>query len=399
MGAMTMDEFLGHSTRGSRGTVMKSWTKDGKVMVWLNRQSSIHCVWRHGFRKVVQLKDKEPEIWGEKFRCFEEDEEVLVNQNRRDRDTGVRQFPPTCGYCRFLEDIRQAVTKKDIGWLDPVFRFEAGNKVEIMRAGGLIGFFKSDRLTDENKAAMAAVGVYQKTAWREESRAKAEYVFCVVNDADPKAGVQMTIETAGLGDKMKRVIADQLKSRREKGDPTRNPYPFLWEYDDKASTFNEMYNVVPMIEEVPSDLVRRLIDGPGPDTSPVTRRSPSAHVRAMLQQHDVMGIDWAGYLPDDGPDQPADQPAGPVDGGSVAGPAGQQTDDEDVECDGCGKAMKAAATACPHCGKRYEVEESPKVAALPALPPPKQVPRDAPAPMASKHQVDAFAGGDDDIPF
>lgn len=388
-----MEEFLGYSVRGSRGQVMKSWKDKKKVLVWLNRKSGIHCVWRHGFKKVVRLKDKAPDVWMEKFRCYEEDEDVLVNQNRRDRDTGLRLYPPTCGYCRFLEDIRQEVQSKNVDWCTPVFRFDAGNKVEVLHAGGIIGFFKSDKLTDEEKAEMAAVNVYQKTAFKEETRAKAEFIFCVVDDADPRSGVQMTIEPVGLGDKMKRAIGDQLKARREKGDPTKNPYPFLWEYFADAS-FDDAYSVVAMVEEVPSPEVARLIDGPGPDIAPIIRASPQAQVRAMLEEYDVMGIDWKGYFPDVPEVGEVKDPGAKAH--EVRGPAA-----DDVACDECGKAMSAAATKCPSCGKAYEVEEAAaKPPSMPAPPPPKKAEAKAPESPPAKHAVsDAFGGGDDEIPF
>jgi MFS family permease len=37
---------------------------------------------------------------------------------------------------------------------------------------------------------LAAVGMYSKDAWKFDSRVKPEYLFCVANDADPKAGIQ-----------------------------------------------------------------------------------------------------------------------------------------------------------------------------------------------------------------
>lgn len=387
MGALSMDEFLGHSVRGSRGQVMKSWTKKGKVLVWLNRNSAIHCVWRHSFKRIVTLKDKAPEIWGEKFRCFEEDEDVLRNQNRR--QDGVRVYPPTCGYCRFLEDIRNAIIAKDVSWVDPVFKFEAGGKIETMHAGGLIGFFKSDKLTDEEKAEMASVNVYTKTAWKEESRSKPEYLFCVVDDADPKSGNQVTIETQAIGDKMKRAIGDQMKARREKGDPLKNPYPFLWEYSEGAS-FDDAYNVVAMIEDVPSAEVRRLIDSAGPDVSSITRLTPAAQVRAMLEQNDVMGIDWKGYFPDEPAAKKESTPE--VRGESIP-------DEELVACDDCGKAMKPTDTKCASCGKVYEVESASKDKIPPPPPPKKAEPAPTEAPKPQVTTSNAFAGGDGDIPF
>lgn len=435
---MTMEEFLGHSTRGSRGQMLKGWSKsDGKILVWLSRKAKIHALWRHGFQKVVELKDKPPEIWGEKFPCFEEDEEILKNQNARDRDTKARKFPPQkCGYCRFLEDLYQEIVGGRMSWTEPVFQFQTPDKQKtmIMRAGGMLGFFGSPKLTDDEKLELREAGVFVKEAFKQVSKVKAEYLFCVVKDDDPKAGVQITIEPAGLGDKMRLEIKKQIKSRREKGDPYQNPYPFLWEYDDKAESFNDYYSVTPMIDERLSPEIAKLIDGPPPNVEGILKGQSKKMIRAALEEHCLIGIDWDDYFPpgeaeadskdkDEAPGEISSQDDDGLDGSLASvgvGKAGaieasskkEAPADEDlVACDDCEKAMKATDPKCPHCGKAYEVEQ-----AAPAEPPPppalkkrseakkELAEKAAPAPaekkpVQSKLPSAAFEGGNDDIPF
>jgi hypothetical protein len=440
---MTMDEFLNHSTRGGRGQVLKSWKDKGKILVWLSRKSRIHCLWRHQFMRVADLKDKPAEIWGDKFGCFETDEDVLRNQNFRDKDTKQRKHPPSCGYCRFLEDLYQEIVGGKMSWTEPVFRFRTpdGRTERIMYAGGLLGFFGSPKLTDDEKGELRDKGIFVKEAWKQVSKPKAEYVFSVVDDSDVKSGVQIAVETSGLGDKMRRVLRDQLKSRREKGDPYQNPYPFLWEYDDKAESFNEAYGVIPMVEEKLTPEIAKLIDGPPPNLDHIVGGKSRTAVRAMLEEHCCLsGIDWTSYLPDeaaerDSKDKDApevghlaedEQDDSPEEAAAPEAPPASEPDDM-VACDGCETPMPATAPKCLACGKVYEVEQAAPAIPPPPPPPPLKkrseakrelaqktfpipTPPPAPPPTQSAQTAPAtspvsaglaaaFEGSDDEIPF
>lgn len=421
---MDMEQFLGHRTGGSRSSVLKNWKDDGKILVWLNRNAGIHCLWRHPFYRRVDLKDKPPDVWSDRVRCFDSspdgrgNEEILVNRFRRDDTTDERLFPPTCGFCRFLEDLRRAIRAGEVSWTDEVFVFRAGQKRVAMHAGGLVGMFGSKDLSDEQKAEMASVGVYTKDAWKYDGRVKPEYLFVIANGNDPKAGLQSAIQPKALGDKMKVEIGKQIKARGAKGDPTQHPYPFLWEYSESGS-FDDAYTITAMTEEKPSPEILKLIEAPGPDLSQHTRGYSRKMVRTMLEQACVLDVGgWGQYFPDQ-PDEP-EQQARPERTPEVKGPA---PEDDLCECDGCGKPMKVTAPKCPSCGKSYEVEGAPKELPPPPAPPPLRkrsetkkeqaasqgvAPNPGVAQPAQQQQslpgpgdafAGAFEGGNDDLPF
>jgi len=215
---------------------------------------------------------------------------------------------------------------------------------------------------------------------------------------------------------MKEEIAKQMKARKEKGDPIRNPYPFLWEYDEHAN-FSEMYSVTPMIEDAPSAEIQRLIDGPGPDVSHITRGQTRKMVRTLCEQYCVLDVGgWEQYFPpaeDDLDAAPAQGPVaqeGPVDGGSVT--TNEPVEDDLVACDGCEKPMKATDTKCPHCGKTYEVEQAAAIPPPPPTPPLKKrseakaaqaaqasLPTPPAPPVGGGIDPSLFAGDGDEIPF
>jgi hypothetical protein len=417
MSGLSMEEFLGHRTSGGGAKVLKNWKEDGKILVWLHQRAGIHCLWRHPFYRRVELKDKPPEIWPERFNCFEVDangnpnEEVLVNRYRRDKDTKARLFSPTCGFCRFEEDLYQSWHRKELSWTDEVFRFRAGQKTTTLHVGGVTGLFRNPKLTDDEKAEIANIGVFQKEAWKYDTRVKPEYLFCVAVGNDPKSGIQKAIQPQGLGDKMKIEIGKQIKARGPKGDPTRNPYPFLWEYSESGS-FDDAYTVTAMTEEKPSPEILALINSDPPDVSTFTRGQSKKLVRTALEQACVLDVDWDDYFPPGELEQQPREEAPAEQQTRTPEVKGPQEDDDMCACDQCGEAMKASATKCPHCGKSYVVEAAtpPKEVPLPPPPPPLKKRSEA---MREKERgevqqkesagpgitPDMFGGDASDLPF
>lgn len=428
---MNIDEFLGHSTRGEKKTFLRKWKEDGSVLVWLHTMSSMVSIWSHQVPNVVAFEDRETrkktkQVWGQDVNCWET-EDLLKRQNFRDRSTGARELPPeVCPICKLTEWLRDQVETGGLDLATPVMRFEGDDptKTTIIHAGGAYDAFRGDKLDEAQKNSLKKAGVFLKQAWRENMRARLKYLFVVVNDAKPKDGIQIAIESSLLGDKMKLAIRSRIKAHNagahpnpSLGNPILHPYPFQWEYDEAAVSFGDKYNVVAM-DTVPLrpeiDKLIRHTDPPNLDST-LEKANPTL-LRARLEQHALIDMPWDDFfsaVPSSTRERPTTQevsqarpPQRPVPAQQRA-PAPPPEDDNIVACDQCEKPMDARDSVCPHCHFSYEVSaappESPKplpkrseVGAAQArvtVPPPSKV-----SPKAEKAQAWDLPD-DDEIPF
>jgi hypothetical protein len=291
-----------------------------------------------------------------------------------------------------LDWLSAQVACDQIGWLDEAFKFELEEdptRTRLYRVGGLLGLTGSRKLSDAQKMEMRKFGISPSDAWKEVAYAKANYIFCVVDNAAPQDGCKIAVETAQLGDALKCAIRDTMTRRSPKvelGDPTRNPYALRFTYNPaKNVPFNEKYHVIPMDGIPLTDQIDALISSEPPDTSSITREYDPSVVRASLEEAALIDMPWDEFFP----------------GTAGEESASEEEDGDLVACDSCRKGMDPNATVCPHCGYRYGEPEPVK----PPLPEPKKA-----MPIRSRTRRQApqeesvfdLPSGDvspDDIPF
>lgn len=422
MAELDINEFLNHKS-SDRGAFLKNWKEKKKLNVFLHTRVLPLPIWQHGLPKVVVLDDEDGEstrkVWTGKHVCHET-EDVLKRQFKRDED-GDRIAPPKrCGICRTAEHVRGMVRRGEVGMCDPLFRFEASAPEDtvVLRAAGFYnGYPRSMKEASKAEAeAIRAAGVSLKEAWKENALAKLAYIFAVVVADDPGSGVQISVETGLLGDRVKDVIANMMESKgSEAGNILTHPYCIQWEYREDAKKFDEKYDARPIERVEPTPEILELIRGPRPDFGGADKKFKSAVVRTMLEDACVKPklFDWD-ELFGRGGDEEA-EPEAPRGGGrtpEVASSAPAE-EDEEVACDQCEAPMKLSDPKCPHCGHVYDAEKraaqeaAAKAKAEPPSPPKgmrkrgakKDVAPAKPAPAPEPGASDAPEDDDSDVPF
>lgn len=286
----SLDDFLNHSTRGGGGGFLSGWKKDGSIVVYLHPQLWSAPYWNHGIPRVAELTDKETKdkrlvVMTDRWGCHES-EALLKRQNYREKD-GTREYPPeVCPVCKLIEAVREAYLTGKIGWTDPVFKWEGDEGELVLLAGGIDNSFASKDLTREQLRELRAAGVKRDDSWKQNLKAKLNYLFCVVDEAHPEEGVQKTFEAKGLGEKLKKAVKDEIRRRKDRGNPVLNPYPFEWTYDETQS-FDDKYDVLARSDDQPSAEILALLQGDPPNVDRDLEPGNCFSLRAELEAHYV----------------------------------------------------------------------------------------------------------------
>lgn len=436
-----LDGFLGHESRERTSVArLDNWKKrdDKAINSLLHTLAPLIALWQHNVPRIVTF-DKDDvvrrEAWGGDWNCIEP-EGILKHQYKRDRDTGEREVPPTvCPMCILIETIRRMVADGRLKFCEPLFRWEGDDpdKARVITAAGIFNGYGSKNLTPAQKRAIAAASISLKHAWKQNAYAKCNYVFTVVDADNPDDGVNITVETTLLGDKVKEVIRDaRVALGMDDGNPMKNPYVIRWQHRPDESEFNKKYKALRMEKFEITEVLRKLIvETDPPDLEPIIRPGNVRKLRADLEAHALVELPWDDiFAPSDAQvlgtiDDKHDDPEGdPTDGEfdvdeksapksseratapDVKSPPPEPTvDDEDViGCDVCKTPMAVTELTCPTCGTEYDGETGAitKRGALPRSkatgtkrgvgPAPKPAPRGA---TNGGWPVD----NDDDIPF
>ena len=388
---MSFEEFLNHSPTSERssGQFLKKWKKCNppKVIVWLHTLSSFQARWTHNWPRIATVEDSDthtktlevkPGMW-----VCHESEDVLKNQFYRDKNDRIRKNPPKrCPICKMIEWVWQEIHAGNLSWVKPIFSFEGTDgKSHVLSAGGICNMFSNPNLNPNELAEMKKAGIYRTEAYKQNAMSKCGYIFVVVDNDDPKSGVQITMESKSLGEQMKKAIRDTIdqiaiakRIDREQaanlGNPLRNPYPFIWEYKDKAS-FGEMYRVVALKDMTPDDVVSDLImNEQAPDLSTFMTPGNVTHLRADMEKAALIDMPFSMFF---GTENRANNTYRKImqdlntpvvvkapkeeyndDNFPVSYGAAIETDNEFYACDHCEfDGLKKTDLNCPKCGSTY----------------------------------------------
>lgn len=294
---MGLDSFLNHSNRGGGGAYLSSWKKDGRILVWLHSKEWSAPCWNHPLPRLVEpSKDKDADaadlrVSTSRWVCHES-EATLKRQYFREK-SGAREFPPElCPFCLVIECVHSLVKRGKLGWLDPVFEWlgDGPDDSLVITAGGMYNAFRAKDIGKEQLREMKRAGIRMDEAWKQDLRARLQYLFLVVDDADVEAGVQKTFETVGLANHLKKAIRDEMRRNETRGNPSLRPYPFEWTYDE-AEQFDKRYDVLAMTDREMTDAIRRLIvDEEAPDVSRDLEPGNCYQLRVELETHLAKGV-------------------------------------------------------------------------------------------------------------
>jgi hypothetical protein len=428
---MSLVDFMGHSSKGGKNNYFKAWKEKNPpaATVWLHPKASILALWRHSFFKLNPVeKDgvKSIDVWGDRLVCFE-DESVLQDMHFRDRETGRRRNPPVlCPICLMLEHIHQLVLDSQLDWRTPLFKFEGTDprQTRILHAGGVTGLFNNRKLTDAQKAQMAGTDgdpkytppslwhgpIYQSgdgpnVAFKQDCRPRLEYAFTIVDNDDVVQGVQIDIEPASLGDKVREVIRKEILNAKSdprdqegrRGNPALNPYALRFEYTPKVGNDFPKYDAMPMRLIARTPAIEKLLQGDPPDVEGLARRFEIRTLRARLERQQLVKLPLDTYFApafkaeaaEKANPQPAERtpevqtgtrvpvsqtdvpisttgykyPPAPIQYANGNAPQvipqAAAPEPDIFGCDQCGEAMRATDPVCLKCGMKYVVEQAP----------------------------------------
>ncbi len=301
---MSMEEFLGHSTRDSgnaSGNYLENWKKKRtppQIDTFIHPGSRIIAVWQHAWPKMVTRKDKQTgaesvEVWGGTFNSHESEAVLRKQYHREPKVTGSRVVEPTvCPMSMMIEAVHTAIREGRLDWCEELFRFVGTDtsKAKILHAGGLYNAYGHNSVTDKQKAEVAAAGISLKTSWQENMMAKCNYIFTIVDADNPGIGPQVTTETTLLGDKVKTAIKDEMTSsvcaadpQGMQGNPIVNPYCIRWVHQPTAVAFGDKYKALIMRKIDVTDEIQSAFDEDAPDVSFLARKGNVAKLRDSME--------------------------------------------------------------------------------------------------------------------
>lgn len=395
----TVDEFLSHRTTERSAGFLKNWKDNNppELNTFMTVKRLPIILWQHPFPKAFTRENKETHkqervVWGGQYNC-RESETVLRRQYHR-KDDGTRKHPPIdCPQCRLVELVRDLVEEGQMNWLTPIFKFEGDDDTRIVHAGGIFGMFKKDDLTDDEIKEAKVAGIRFDEAWMENSYAKCNYVFCIVDTKNVQDGVQIATVPALLGDKVKEVINDRKKSiGSEAGNPWLNPYCIQWEYLKHEAEYNKKYKARWIETQPLTDPIKKLIYGDPPDLSNVIAPFNLVTMRAYLERHCLVELDWnyifdvpqleedkVGNTTEPTAELPGERETVTGEVSSTTARAATPAEEVCTECGlteaagckhvacTCGKPIFETDAVCKHCGKVWIASAAPP-------PPPEPAP-------------------------
>jgi hypothetical protein len=408
------EDFLNYrGSEGGGGSRLKSWKEKGYLNWWMACRRSLFSVWYHGFPELVVRKDKQDasktlkNVWGRNHVCLE-DESVLKKQRFRHAD-GDREHPPQrCSQCFSVEAVRRMVRDGVIKDTDVIFRFDgADNPKEnrVIHAGGFAKIWGRNA-TDATKQRLREHGISLQNVWAEEHVAKLNYVFIGADNDDLAKGLQVAVQNQLVGDKVRKMMNDNIASDGDRGNPLLNPYCIQIFYNEHESKIDEKYGARRMNKFEVTDQILALIRGETPSVERYTKPLDPKMLRAQMEEFstrefrdafpwkDVFEKGASTSLPT--PQKPVPPSAEEEQRRAAAPPPAKPEPKWGDPCDECKAPMLEGALKCTACGQNYADDGA-------SSPPPAQAASPAAStgtalPVKSDSEIDE-ANYDDAIPF
>lgn len=356
----------------------------------------------HSFPKLITKKPKEGGkeetiCFNVDYNCFE-DLSVIDEQTKFD-DAGNRLVPPiVCPHCLFIEWVRREIEAGNLSWTEKLFEFKADsgeNRLTTIYAGGVCGKFNGWDLSEEDKEELKEAGINLRLSYRQNAVAKVKFIYCVVELKDLEKGLQATVESKSLGTQVSDIIATRQNDFGDKGDPSKNPYPFRWRFWPKREA-KEMYDAsyFPWSDheeggfKSKDEAIELARSKKIPGSFENLRRYPNVkQLRSQMEAacliddvpwDDIFApveelADEKGWVKDADEEKP--EATSKASSKKRDDDVAEDDDDSDVddtlECGACGKPVASDATECPHCGEAFVEEDEPEPAKQ-AAPPKKE---------------------------
>jgi len=395
--SLGVDAFIKNRTRAGfedNRLGVKQLKDEGELTIWLHTKAEIEVVWKHPWRKRVEVEDKK--TGRKEWKVFyspivsherpievggELQDAVMLHQRRRKK--GERVYPPSDPFGKLCEAVFQEVRAGRLPFTEPLVEFRADRRDEcvLYRAADFYGGFDERDLDEEEAEAARAAGVYLKDAWKQSLLASAFYVFCGVNDADPSGGQKVITLPDSVGRRIQKAVEGAIKDFGPvKGDPTKTPYPIKLVYDEDAKAAADKYAARALCGREPSAEVREMITEEEPaDTADEVAPYDPDELRAQIEAHAVapkvlLPLLDACFPPSKGGKK------GAVADEKKAPPARVPM----YSCDHCdedeeARTLAATDEACPKCGAQYDLAAEPaRLKTRPCLACKAQVPLGAP---------------------
>ena len=369
------EAFLSHRLFRTKLSYFNKWKRRNPPIanLWLHTKLYPIAFWRHQFPKISSYEkdgQKVRRVFSQPYNCYE-DESLLREQSRLD-DNGKREYPPTkCPACKFIEYVRGEVVSGRLSWTDPVLTHHDDDGIQTVHAGGLYGAF-NDRISDTERSELQTARVSLREAWRQNAMPRLNYLFLVVDNDEPQAGIQVAIETSLVGQMVQELIKDTMISfsdgnpgSEKLGNPFINPYCVQWEHRKNAIAFGDRYKTRAMPRLKVSPEILGLIKGEPPNIDSVIEPFDPIVLRTQLEGHCVLkNVPWDEiFQVNDAPklvsmSSPKALPAPKdivVDRCELCHKTEcDHVECDHVECDHCGKAISVEDSSCAHCGIVYE---------------------------------------------
>jgi len=324
--------------------------------------------------------------------------------------------------CRLDEAIYQALRAGKLKPEDVLFHFPGTMKTfngrswdttVTVHAAGACGLWrklaeKFDSKSEEYrkwKEDLATKKIFLKESYKEDIRVKQFYLMQGVDQGDQGKGLQVSQESAGVGNKLKHLIRQTRKSLAkyegdlDSGDPFLNPYCVRFEYLKDAADPKDTYQAMRMERYPLTENIAHHVRGPGIDTKSYYAEKNLATLQSQVEQRATPALKAAVDLAEVFrvvPREPKKQEMAATIPNRVVVPLPAATSASKVEmipCDNpaCKKPMPADASTCNACGTKYIVESDP----VPVV----AAPVHASAGGGGSDDFGANEAFDDDIPF
>jgi hypothetical protein len=318
-----LDSFLSSTSKSSKSggsTSLGGWKKNkdeqhGEITVWMPTAFMPRAFWCHPMNTVIEWDDKlivVPRRWG----CHEATIMVPTRngqtssaslQRWRNEDGTAEHPPQLCPMCILTSVIARLVDENKVGFAQTVFEWVGSDDSKAVRimAGGIYGHFRKQKgLPRAHEVEMRKAAVRRDEAFKHDMRTAMKYLFVVVDDEHPENGLVTTVESEGFGGKVKAAIVAEgtklqaqskidMRDERVRGrwDPSRTPYPFLWQYDDTKDA-KDKANVIALPGTPIPDAIRELVESTEFPELPDLDPGDCFALRVELETHCKVELPW-----------------------------------------------------------------------------------------------------------